>query len=245
MVEVKFDKNGFEKFKNVIGYLSNTFLEVAFDFQDRQGLNIMEIEQSNVMCVGVKFKPEFFSAIKLDKEKKEDVNLKYRLNIQNLKKVLGRCSGDVSMKFGDEVEIVSGKKNFRLAVIESYGEKDFKMPNLTDSKVNFKVELKKIKEILLDSLVIKGDSLVFDIKNKRVTAQTDTYSNNKYEGGFEIDATGEAKSGFGTDFLSKVFINTPFKEATLFFGTNYPLRVVFEDDNVNATVVLAPRVENT
>jgi len=240
MIKIKLEKDKVAKFKSIIDYLANLYTEAEFNFEG-DDFKIAEVGQSNAIGVEVFFKTSMFNEMSVSDGNK---NVKFGTFLNKFKGALIRCKDEISISFGDKIYITSGEKIFNLSVIEMFGERtDFKMPELKDITTEFKISSDEIKEILDDSKELGGESILFDVKDKTMEYSSSDYNKNSVQGKIAVDVIGEARSKFGNDFLSKLFLKTPSTEVTLGFGTDYPLKVIFEDEDFKMSCVLAPRID--
>jgi len=239
MIKIELEKDKLVKFKSLIDYLSNLYDEAQFNFEDEE-FNIAEVGQSNAIGVELIFKTSMFGKISVSDGNKD---VKFGTFLNKFKSALSRCKDKVSISFGDKITLLTGKKVFNLPVIELFGERnDFKMPALKDVTAEFEMDTNNIKEILNDSKELGGESILFDVTDNVLKYTSDDNHQNSVKGEFEITSKGKAKSKFGNDFLSKLFLKTPTDKVTLGFGTDYPLKAIFEDEDFKMSCVLAPRV---
>ena len=244
MIELKLEGAKLNKFKSIIDYLSNIFIEVQIDFTT-DGFKITEASSS--MGIETIFKPHFFSTLTKDvKQGEEEKYLKFGVRIDCLKSALRRCKDNVTINLHDQIVIKSGRKIFKMPVIELFGragEKPFKVPPLKSMTTDFEIDVSEIKEILEDSKDLGGESIFFTSKDKELKYTSSNYKQNSTEGTVDISSDGEASSKFGGEYLSKLFLRTPLNKVNLSLGKDYPLRAIFEDDDFKMSCVLAPRVD--
>ena len=238
-MKIELEEKKAKKFIDVMSGIGNILSEAKADF--RNGVfEINEIDSANICAVLFKTKPTLFTCLSED-----EVGSKlFGLDLPDMISVLKRCSGTTTLEFADKLKISSGKKSFSLPILtESDTTKDFTEPNL-NPMMNFKLKLKDIKVNLGDAEVIENsDTMRFVVSNGII--ETKAYSQTKGSYFGELGkAEGEGNSNFSLEYLNKIFSTNFGKECIVYLGTDYPIKVTYDDEDYTITFILAPRIEN-
>jgi proliferating cell nuclear antigen len=144
----------------------------------------------------------------------------------------------------------NGKRKFRLALLDVKTEK----PPIDQLKFQATVEMKSDiledaiadAEIIADSLVMQAFPELFRITTKGDTSSTELELKKGEEGLINMTATGALRARYPLEYLKKMIKAAKLSQnATLEFGTDYPMRLGFSDvDKISLKFILAPRVED-
>lgn len=227
--------------------LKELFTEVRFNL-NKEGLNIIEIDQANVCLFEANINKSQFQQITENEEIKS-----YGVNIDSLYKILKEHKESVLIETDDH------KLYFRfdngiiseLYLIEIEAEKK-KFPDY-DFDVKVELESKRFREIL-KHFCSNSDSVIFETKEDFKNREEDYFkiysdtglNNSEIElKDFEVKIEGNGKSKYSTEYLKK-FIKIIYSEKTLLrFANEHPL--IFEQgtENFKIKFLLAPKITET
>jgi len=214
---------------------------------NKEGISLRAMDPANVAMVSLKISKNAFDTYELDKETVIGVNM------ERLVQVLKRAKRNTIM--GIKVEegklaisyIGAGVRRFSipLLALESGPRPE---PNLNFT-VKAVVNSDALKEAIEDARVV-SDSMIFEAREKelRMIAQGDLGEvetvMRKDEGLEEIEVQEEAKAKYSLEYLKKMIKGGRISSiATLQFKTDYPMRLEFNDVDVNLAFILAPRID--
>jgi proliferating cell nuclear antigen len=218
---------------------------------DNNGLSLLSPDRTMVAVVDFSIPSSAFEEFHTDGP--EDVGL----NMSSLVDVVKR------IKATDRVVIQSGKDN-RLSInLEGNGLRKFKLsmmdiktenPPLDKLKFPGKIVTKSEvleegiadADIIADSLVIQTGSDTFRISTKGDTSSSELELKKGQEGLVDIQAPDNLRARYPLEYLKKMIKGAKISDnATLEFGTDYPMRLSFVDtDRISLKFILAPRVED-
>jgi len=228
-------------FSKPIELISDLVLEVRLKLNEF-GLSIIALDPANVAMVGFKLPKSAFSEF----ETGEEV---LGVNLDNLKKILKRCSktsaliiekreNTLDIKIEDKI-----KRSFSLGLIEVEGE-DREMPQLEFCS---KIELdsQDLIDAIEDAAVV-SDACSFIVKDNNFILEAKELNSARAEfSGDSISIQAEdCQARYSLDYLQKFMKAAKLSDKTrISFATNHPLRLDFGDGSFSLSFVLAPRVE--
>ncbi len=218
---------------------------------NQNGLSLLCPDRTMVAVVDLKIPSSAFDEFQAEGEDEIGINMASLVDV--IKRI----------KSTDNVIIQSGKDNRVSINLEGKGKRKFKLsllevktenPPIDQLKFTGKVELRSDvledsiadAEIISDSLVIQASPNVFRITTKGDTSSTELELRKGEEGLINIEAADDLRSRYPIEYLKKMIKAAKISEnATLEFGTDYPMRLGFADvDRISLRFVLAPRVED-
>jgi len=230
-----------EVLTNLIKGVSELINEGEFKFTDK-GLNLLSMDPANVCMINMTVPANTFLGFNRGDESN------YCLNLLDFKKVLNRSKGGmIKMRFGDRLEMVLEEKNkeleFGLPLLAELENKTTKIPEL-----NFTAEIKmkssEFKEALSDAGLF-SESVAFEIKGGKFLISSgglSTMANLSKEASV-IKGDEGTKSKYSIEYLNKQVVKG-FDKVSIFFGNEYPLKIVYEKDGVMVSFITAPRVDS-
>lgn len=225
----------------VVELISELVTEVRIKVSD-VGLSIVAMDPANVAMVGFWLPKTAFSQF----EAGEEV---LGINLDNLKRVLKRCSPGSSLILEKkdnllEIQIQDRiRRNFKLSLIDIESEEK-EMPNLEFSS---KVELNSIDFIAsVEDCAVVADSCSFIIKDGKFIIEARGLNSAMSE--FSSDEARinaeNCKSKYSLEYLQKFIKGAKFSEKTLLkFAEDHPLRMDLKAEHMELSFILAPRVE--
>ena len=228
-------------FSKPIELMSELVLEVRLKVNEF-GLSITALDPANVAMVGFKLPRSAFAEF----ESGEEV---LGVNLENLKKILKRCSKTSSLiiekrentldiKIEDKI-----KRNFSLGLIEVEGE-DREMPSL-EFCARIELDSQDLIDAIEDASVV-SDACSFIVKDNNFVVEAKELNSARAEfSGDSISIKAEdCHSRYSLDYLQKFMKAAKLSEKTkLNFAENHPLRLDFGGESFSLSFVLAPRVE--
>lgn len=235
-------------FKDSLTAIAQIIDEAVFKFKP-EGIELVAADRAKVAAVDFKLKKEAFDEYKCDKE------VGVGLNFDNLLKVVKRIrkTEDMEIKINEEenrVEIVAKGKSTRVFALPILDISEEELPPIEklqfSAKVN--VETEVVKEGIEDADTI-ADSVVFQTSGSEFvmlaegdSSKVELKIDNNQDPSLEIE--GEAKARYPVDYLKKFMKASNLSErVTISFGTDYPMKLEFDAENVYLAFILAPRVE--
>ena len=220
--------------------------DVAVEISE-EGIVLRAMDPANVAMVSLKIAKSAFDTFELDEKKVIGVNM------ERFVQVLKRAKRNVIMGLKvDEGKLTvsylgAGVRKFSipLLALESGPRPE---PNLNFT-VKAVVDSGVLKEAIEDAKVV-SDSIVFEARENelRLVAQGDLGEvetvMRKEEGLEEISVQEEARAKYSIEYLKKMIKGSKISSlATVQFKTDYPLKLEFNDIDVNLAYILAPRID--
>lgn len=228
-------------FSRAIEIISEVVIEVRIKVNE-EGLSITAIDPANVAMVGFSFPKSAFSEFESDEEV-------LGVNLENLKKILKRCSpkslltlekkeSSLSILIEDKV-----RRTFTLRLIEVESE-DKNMPNLEFS-TRIEISSENFINAIEDCSVV-ADACSFSNESEKfvIEAQGLNSSRTEFSKG-ETQIQGEiCNARYSLEYLSKFIKGAKLCDTTILnFAKNHPLKLEFRTGEMELDFILAPRVE--
>lgn len=225
----------------IIEIISELVTEVRLKV-DEFGMSITAIDPANVAMVRFKFPRSAFSQF-------ETGNEVLGINLDNLKRILRRCSSGSSLILEKKENLLHIqirdriKRNFVLSLIEIEGEEK-EMPNLEFSS---KVELNSID--LIDSIedcVVVADACSFIIEEGKfiIEAKGLNSAMSEFSGDEARIEAENCKARYSLEYLQKFMKGAKLCEKTILnFANDHPLQIEVRNESMELSFILAPRVE--
>lgn len=206
------------------------------------GMSITAIDPANVAMVGFKLPRSIFSEFEVGSES-------LGVNLDNLKKILKRCSAGSSLVLERDENMLKIdiqdriKRSFSLCLIEVEGEEK-EMPSLEFSS---RVEINSVDFIAsVEDCAIVADACAFKILDGKFIIEAKGL--NSARSAFSSDeARIEAencKSRYSLEYLSKFIKASKLADKTILrFAEDHPLRMDVRSNGMEISYILAPRVE--
>ncbi len=228
-------------FSKVIDILSELVIEVRIKVNEF-GMSIVAIDPANVAMVGFKLPRSSFSDFVTGDEV-------LGIDVDSLKQILKRCGSGSSLILEKKENLLHLqiqdriKRNFTLSLIDIDSE-DKEMPNLEFSS---KVELNSIDFIAsIEDCSVVSDACAFVIEEGKFIIEAKGLNSARSEfSGDEAKIIAEnCKSRYSLEYLKKFIKGAKLCEKTnLQFADDHPLKIIFKDENMELSFILAPRVE--
>ena len=226
-----------------IDVLSELVTEVRMKISDN-GININAIDPANVAMVGLTIPKSSFSQFETGPEV-------LGINLDNLKKILRRCSSGSSLileKKGNLLGIQIQdriKRNFTLNLIDVEREEK-EIPNLRFSSA-VKINSVDFVDSVEDCSVV-ADACSFLIRENNFVIEARGLNSARSEfSGDEAEITSEVtncKSRYSLEYLQKFAKGSKLFEKTILkFSEDHPLRMDLKSPTLELSFILAPRVE--
>jgi proliferating cell nuclear antigen len=228
-------------FSKVIEVISELVTEVRIKLNEF-GMSITAIDPANVAMVRFKLPKSAFSQFETGDEV-------LGINLDNLKKILRRCSNGTSLILEKrenllEIQVLGKiKRNFSLNLIEIESpEKE--IPTLDYSA---RVEIPSMDLISsIEDCIVVSDATSFKISAGKFIIESKGLNSARSEfSGDEakIEAE-ECKSKYSLEYLQKFMKGMKLCEKTiLLFANDHPLKMDIRTEHMELNFLLAPRVE--
>lgn len=225
-------------FQNIIDILLKVKDEITFKFTP-VGVKIVTTDPANVCASFMFIKREFFSMYELDDEEKVTIN------IIPIKKILKGVTSIVLETNGTKLIVKTDKRTVSLGTYD-----DDNVP-VNQPTIDFKTQLLINPADMLASLDMvdvfssSPEMIKFEYIDNilTVTAKNDS---NKADHTPDVKQTKDNVpflSMFSYDYLKKLF-HKGFKECIVYAGTDLPVKVQYNEENIMIELFLAPRVDN-
>jgi len=206
------------------------------------GLEVTEMDPANICLISAVIKREGFISYNIEDSLKIGLNVKTFLdNIKDFKKEV--VSLEVENNFLC-LNYSNGLKS-KIPLIDRETEK-VKIPNVEGFNHRIVTESKTFKEFI-NHFKANFETISFIAKDNIFTLKSENdLSNSEIEIKSKIVTYNqtESKSKFWIEYISKIVKYPLSKDIELKIGNDLPLYVVFNKENTNIKVYLAPRVEN-
>lgn len=226
-----------------IDVISELVTEVRMKIND-SGININAIDPANVAMVGFTIPKSSFSQFETGPEV-------LGINLDNLKKILRRCSSGSSVIFEKRGNLLSIqiqdriRRNFTLNLIDVEREEK-EIPNL-----KFSTAVKLNSADFVDSIedcAVVADACSFLIRDNQFVIEARGINSARSEfSGDEAEITSEVqicKSRYSLEYLQKFAKGAKLFEKTILkFSDDHPLRMDLKSASFELSFILAPRVE--
>jgi proliferating cell nuclear antigen len=205
-------------------------------------MSVTAIDPANVAMISFKLPKSAFSQF-------ETGNEVLGINLDNLKKILRRCSSTTPLVIEKRdnflnIEIQDRiKRNFGMNLIEVESQEK-EMPNLDYSA---RVEISSLDLIsAIEDCLVVSDSCSFIINNGKFVVESKGLNSAKAE--FSSDEVKmqaeECKSKYSLEYLQKFMKGAKLCEkAILNFANDHPLKIDLKTEHMELNFLLAPRVE--
>jgi hypothetical protein len=213
----------------------------------KDGLTIKEPDRSMIFFINFVLKPSAFEVYEL----KDDKTMTIRMSIFELINVLKHFKNDekLNIDFKDRCEIYSSSKKFTL---NTFPDKEIENPPIDSLEKKFtakiRVSYKELKEVLEDAHLFGDDNTITFIKQKLTFTASSSDSSNEYKKNIEFSDNGSADiepitAKFGTANLGKMLKRELSEYVLLYYATDVPMKMVFNNENTNLEIITAPRVD--
>jgi len=235
--------------KDSISLISDLINETNLHVK-KDGLEIVAMDPANVAMVVLKLKIGMFTEYDAGNE------FSIGLNLSNLKQILKR------MKSKDVVHMKCADNMFHLSYRDSSKIRDFKLPtinieekNATLPNLSFKAVIVTNSDMLasaIEDIEVVGESATFNATDNKFLIMAEGDLNQAKVEMRKDDLTKitltdvkEVKSKFSIEYLKKFIQASKLSETVkINLGSNYPLRLDYETENLELSFILAPRVED-
>jgi proliferating cell nuclear antigen len=210
------------------------------------GLSISAMDPANVSMVGFKVPKSAFSQF-------ESGNEVLGVNLENLKKILKRCSPASSLILEKkenllEIQIQDRiKRNFSLCLIEIESEDIDFSSKVANMEFSSTVEIPSVD--LIDSIEdcgVVADACTFKVENNKFIVEAKGL-NSAYSEFSSDEAKIQAedcKARYSLEYLQKFMKASKLAEKTILkFANDHPLEVDIKTPHMELNFILAPRVE--
>jgi proliferating cell nuclear antigen len=227
----------------VIDIISELVTEVRIKVNEF-GMSIVAIDPANVAMIGFKLPKSAFSQFEIGAS-----NEVLGINLDSLKRILKRCGAGSSLILERKENLLNLliqdriRRNFSLNLIEIESE-DKDMPSLEYSS---KVELNSGDFVdSVEDCAVVGDACAFIIENEKFIIESKGINSARSEfSGDEAKIEAEiCKSKYSLEYLQKFLkASKLFEKTNLNFANDHPLNMIFKNQDMELSFILAPRVE--
>ena len=229
-------------FSKSIDLISELVLEVKIKLNEF-GLSIVAIDPANVSMISLKVPKSSFSEFEVDEEV-------LGVNLENLKRVLKRCSKTSSLILSKnenmlEIQIEDKiRRSFSLSLIEVEGE-DKEFPTHLEYSSKVEIESSDLIDSVDDCSVISDACSLIVSEGKFIVEAKEINKARSEFSGDEVKIEAEdCKSRYSIEYLQKFLkAGRSFKITYLNFANDHPLRVDFKSEALSLSFLLAPRIE--
>jgi len=225
----------------VIEVISELVTEVRIKVSEF-GMSITAIDPANVAMVRFRLPKSAFSQF-------ETGNEVLGINLDNLKRILRRCSSGTSLilekreNFLNIQVIDKIRRNFGLNLIEVEGQEK-EMPTLDYSAL---VEISSVNLISsIEDCIVVSDACSFAIKKGEfvIEAKGLNSARSEFSGDEAKIEAEECKSKYSLEYLQKFMKGAKLCEKTiLHFANDHPMKIDLKTEHMELNFLLAPRVE--
>ena len=232
------------KFRESLSAISKLIAEAELNVAP-EGIELKAMDPANVAMVLFKMKSAAF--VEYDVPEAD----KFGLKLGDLNAILKRIGKDdiVTIEFGQKISIRSlgkSKKEFTMPIIELDEKAIEKVPELKfEAKIG--VDTNSLNEAFEDMALV-GESCHFNIKDKKfvISAEGDNLRSAEVDmNEATVEAEVDVESRYSLEYLKHMIAKKMSSRVTVSFSKNYPLRMDYNDETVELSVILAPRVENS
>jgi proliferating cell nuclear antigen len=237
--------NNVSVLKNSIAAIAQIIDEAVFKFKP-EGIELVAADRAKVAAVDFKLRKEAFDSYTCDKE------MNVGLNLANFLKVMKRVNKTDTL----EIEVDEKENRVKLKAI-GRSTRVFYLPilDLSEEELPPIEKLQFTAKVTLDTDTVKqgiqdadtvADSVVFQTTANEFVMHAEGDSS-RVE--LRLDSTqaeieGEAKARYPIDYLKKFMKASGLTDTiTIHFGTDYPMKMEFNEGSVYLALILAPRVE--
>jgi DNA polymerase III sliding clamp (beta) subunit (PCNA family) len=210
-----------------------------------EGLRFLDMDPANVAMVNLQIPQSAFVVWDLAGKEEEIISV----NFTKLKPILKRVGKDEPVELttidGGRLKLKFNNRTFEVPLIAD-SDKPKKEPALTPI-YSVNVTTQNLIDLLADAGIIsEAMAFVYDKDKNTLTVKSDE-EQHKFESGVTIEevklkAEKTFQSKFALEYLTKMVKNSLGKTVTVELGEDYPLRLLFKNDNFNVRYILAPRV---
>jgi proliferating cell nuclear antigen len=225
----------------VIEIISELVTEVRIKVNEN-GLSINAIDPANVSMVGFKMPKSAFSSFESGKEV-------LGVNLENLKKILRRCSSGSSLILEKKENMLNIqiqdkiRRDFNLNLIEIESE-DKEMPSLEFSS-HVELSSSDLVSVIEDCAVV-DDACSFIIKDGKFIIEAKNINSARIEfSADEAEIQAEnCKARYSLEYLQKFMKAAKVCDKTsINFANDHPMKMDFRTSDFELGFILAPRVE--
>lgn len=229
-------------FTKAIELISELVLEVKVKISEF-GLSIVAIDPANVSMVSLKVPKSAFKNFETEDEI-------LGINLENFKKILRRCSktGELTLERNEnnlEIKIDDKiKRVFCLNLIEIEREdKDF--PEHLEFSSKVEMESSDLVDSIEDVLIVSDAcSFIIDGENFIIEAKETNSARSSFSSDIVKITAEDCISRYSLEYLQKFAkAAKQFKNVTLNFANDHPLRMDFKSEHLALSFLLAPRIE--
>ena len=217
---------------------------------DNEGLRILDMDPANVAMVNLQIPKSAFVIWELAEGKESEI---ISVNFTKLKPILKRVGKDepvelTTIKDNSRLQLKFNNRKFEVPLIDLEDGKQKKEPDLTPI-YSVSVTTKHLIDLIEDAKIV-SESIAF-VYDKDTLSVKSEGEQNKFESGVTVEevklnnAEKKFQAKFALEYLTKMVKSTLGKEVTLEMGEDYPLRLLFKNDNFNVRYILAPRIETS
>ncbi len=227
----------------VIELISELVSEVRIRV-DNLGLSITAIDPANVAMVGFKLPRSFFSQFETENEV-------LGVNLENLKRILRRCSGSLVLERKENVLSIQIfdriKRNFNLSLIDVEGDDIDFSSKVQNMEFSSKIKLNSTDLIAsIEDCAVVADACSFIINDGKFRIEARGLDSAMSEfSGDEAEIEGEnCKAKYSVEYLQKFIKGAKLCDKTILeFADDHPLKMEFKTGYMELGFILAPRVE--
>ena len=229
-------------FTKAIDLISELVLEVKIKINEF-GLSKVAIDPANVSMVSLKMPKSSFKEFESGEET-------LGVNLENLKKILKRCSKNAQLileKEENKINITIEDKIFRkfsLNLIEVESE-DKEFPSHLEYSSVVEINSQDLIDSIEDCAII-SDACSFIVENSKFIVETKDINSARAEfSSDEVEMKAEdCKARYSIDYLQKFLkAGKTFEKTNLNFANDHPLKIDFKSPIISLSFLLAPRIE--
>lgn len=235
-----FQLNNYKQFTSIIDVADKILEEIRFE-ADNEGVRFSMLDKSHVCFFNANIDKDYF-----DEYSCEEPDT-FTVSTQELLKILKRGkSNDIlyvevdtglKCKFGGEND-----KEFNINLIDNDYESP-KAPNLNLPNQDIITNFSRFKEYITDCEICNVDKFtIYSDEEYFIIEGGDSFSG--YKGKIKVNSKlNEAKSVFSINKIQDIFKLNITNDLLISLGTEAPLFLKWNDDNLEVSYMLAPRIE--
>lgn len=226
--------------KEVINIICELVTEVRIKVNE-EGLSIVAIDPANVALVSFKLPKKIFSQFEIEEEEIIGISL------DNFKAILRRYKGgSIILKTEENTLVIEIqekiKRSFSLALI-NIEEEEKNVPKL-DFKIKIEMDSEDFNEAIEDCAVVSESCSFIAEKNRFVIEAKGLHSSKAEFSSDFVKIDGEGKAKYSVEYLQKFIKACKLVDKIIInFSTDYPLQLIFSQENFELLFILAPRVD--
>ena len=210
------------------------------------GLGITAMDPANVSMIGFKFPRSAFSQFEVGSEI-------LGINLDNLKKILKRCSAGSSLILEKKENFLSIqildkiKREFTLSLIEVESEDIDFNEKISRMEFSSRVEINSVDLInSIEDCAVVSDACAFAISDGKfiISAKGIDSTKAEFSGDEAVINAEDCRAKYSLEYLQKFAKGSKLTEKTILnFANDHPLRLDIRAEQMEISFILAPRVE--